>query len=151
MTSLQLSLLYIFVTMIYVYFTFQFTAKKIPIIKANKEENLGRGLLKAILLPLMIGFILITSIFVYIGKMNIDNKALPLNNAYTNFYALSENHRTLGTAYRDCSTAILRKTQVSCVREMEDKARYEGISEEFPSIYNDLKTHIFPVEESAQK
>ena len=34
---------------------------------------------------------------------------------------------------------------------MEDKARYEGISEEFLSIYNNLKTHIFPIEESARQ
>jgi len=34
---------------------------------------------------------------------------------------------------------------------MEDKARYEELSEEFSNVYNDLKIHIFSVEESAQQ
>ncbi len=151
MTSFQLSLLYIFVMMFYLMFTFQYISKKVPIIKANQKTKLGVQFVKVILIPLIAGLFIITSIFLYIGDQAIEAKSKPLDTAYTRFYALSESHKTLGTVYRECSSAILKPTQASCVREMENIAKYEGISEEFLIVYNDLKTHIFPVEESARQ
>jgi hypothetical protein len=151
MTSTQLGLLFFLTAALYLYLVMYCTSNKRAAIKRKGGEQVAPNIIKAILIPFIPGFFIISSTFAYIEDRMIEAKTAPLNNAYVSLYQLSKSHKTLAIAYRACSSITPKKTRVSCVREMEDKARYEGLSGDFPIIYNDLKTHIFHLEESTQQ
>ncbi len=151
MTSTQLGLLFFLTAALYLYLVMYCTSNKRAAIKRKGGEQVAPNIIKAILIPFIPGFFIISSTFACIEERMVEAKTAPLNNAYVSLYQLSKNHKILAIAYRDCSSIMPKKTRLSCIREMEDKARYEGLSRDFPKIYNDLKTHIFPIEESARQ